>query len=159
MMFIILTYHSIPDAIKSYQRALVSSEPGENDTALRIGRLYALQGNTQKAADYHRRALAEGVKTGQSKNELGGIYLWLAKWEVDREKEKVGQESKKSGMDDEEEEDEEIGGDLVVAQMYAKEMLTVQEFKEVSKVPLLFSTDKPLLIFFLPITGGKIVTE
>lgn len=127
--------HSIPDAIKSYQRALVSSEPGENDTALRIGRLYALQGNTQKAADYHRRALAEGIKTGQSKNELGGIYLWLAKWEVDREKEKVGQESKRSGMEDDidndDDEDDDMGGDLVVAQMYAKEMLTVQEYKEV----------------------------
>ncbi|KDE09842.1 hypothetical protein MVLG_00240 [Microbotryum lychnidis-dioicae p1A1 Lamole] len=74
----------VPDAIKSYQRALVSSEPGENDTALRIGRLYALQGDSLKAASYHRRALAEGIKTEATKNELSKIRLWLAKYEIKR---------------------------------------------------------------------------
>ena len=66
---------SIPDAIKAYQRALISAEVGDTDTAMRIGRLYSLLGDSTKAAQYHRRALQEGIKGGQSKAELSKTYL------------------------------------------------------------------------------------
>ncbi|SCV73471.1 BQ2448_7397 [Microbotryum intermedium] len=105
----------VPDAIKSYQRALVSSEPGENDTALRIGRLYALQGDSFKAASYHRRALAEGIKTEATKNELSKIRLWLAKYEIKR------------GL---------MKGDLDAAEELLKECLGVGEDKDEAELLL-----------------------
>ncbi|ORY50685.1 hypothetical protein BCR35DRAFT_327247 [Leucosporidium creatinivorum] len=108
----------VPDAIKAYQRALVSSEPGENDTSLRIGRLYALLGNSRAAAQYHRRALYEGLKTDASKAELSKIWLWLARWEMGREKEAGGQGE---------------GGDLRLAEEYLGEVMSVQEDKEEAK--------------------------
>lgn len=70
-------------------------------------------GNSTAAAAYHRRALAEGLKTGASKAELSNIYLWLARWELQREKEK-GEE-----------------GDFEKAEEYLKEVMQVQEDKEV----------------------------
>ncbi|KAM0747566.1 TPR-like protein [Meredithblackwellia eburnea MCA 4105] len=105
----------IPDAIKAYQRALISVEPGDNDTAIRIGRLYALIGDSTKAAQYHRRALYEGVKVGLPKNQLSKIYLWLAQYEIQKEK------AKGDGADE---------GDLVLADGYLREAITVQEDKE-----------------------------
>lgn len=105
---------SVPDAIEAYQRALVSSEPGENDTALRIGRLYALQGDSFAARQYHQRALYEGLKTGATKFELSRVYLWLAKWEMDRGGE----------------------GDLTVAEQYLQQAVTVNEVKEEAKALL-----------------------
>ncbi|GAA6050389.1 hypothetical protein JCM3770_004013 [Rhodotorula araucariae] len=75
----------IPDAIRSHQRALLSSEPGDgSDLALRIGKLYAAQGQGPQAAAYHRRALAEGLRGGAGAAELGRVYLWLARWEMRR---------------------------------------------------------------------------
>ncbi|BGP50870.1 Anaphase-promoting complex subunit 8 [Rhodotorula kratochvilovae] len=75
----------IPDAIRSHQRALLSSEPGDgSDLALRIGKLYASLGQGAPAAAYHRRALAEGVRGGAGPAELGRVYLWLARWEMRR---------------------------------------------------------------------------
>ncbi|KAI5478692.1 hypothetical protein MNV49_004719 [Pseudohyphozyma bogoriensis] len=76
----------IPDAIKAFQRGLVCSEIGENDTALRIGRLYALIGDSTRAAAYHRRALREGISSELPKSQLSKIYLWLARWQIQRAK-------------------------------------------------------------------------
>lgn len=71
-------------------------------------------GNSTAAAAYHRRALAEGLKTGASKAELSKVYLWLARWELQREKEKGAE------------------GDFEKAEEYLKEVMQVQEDKEVS---------------------------
>ncbi|KAK4048976.1 Anaphase-promoting complex subunit 8 [Microbotryomycetes sp. JL221] len=101
----------VPDAIKAYQRALVSSDVGEGDTALRIGRLYSLLGDSFKAAQYHRRALYEGLKTEAPKNQLSKLYVWLARHEIDKEK---------RGED----------ADLRLAEDYLDEAKTVQEDKE-----------------------------
>ena len=83
---------------------------------MRIGRLYALLGNSLAAAQYHRRALYEGLKTDASKAELSKIWLWLARWEMGREKQGGGQGE---------------GGDLQLAEEYLSEVMTVQEDKEV----------------------------
>lgn len=103
----------VPDAIKAYQRALVSTEPGESDTALRIGALFALMGDQAKAAAYHRRALEEGLGASAPKSELSKIRIWLAKHELQRERA------------------EENSGDLTTAEEYLKEAMQVQEDKEV----------------------------
>ncbi|KAL8280147.1 hypothetical protein RQP46_007477 [Phenoliferia psychrophenolica] len=105
----------IPDAIKAYQRALIATEVGDTDTATRIGRLFSLLGDSVKAAQYHRRALAEGIKGGQSKAELSKTYLWLAKYEIDKEKNR---------------EDDGEEGDLRQAEDYLKEAASVQEDKD-----------------------------
>lgn len=97
----------VPDAIKAYQRALVSSEAGENDLSLRIGKLYASTGQSDIAAAYHRRALSEGVKAGLGKVELSSIRIWLAKHEMREE-----------------------GGDLEVAQDYLREIGSVEHKDE-----------------------------
>ncbi|KAM0791842.1 hypothetical protein ACM66B_004099 [Microbotryomycetes sp. NB124-2] len=102
----------VPDAIKAYQRALVSSDIGESDTALRIGRLYSLLGESDKAAQYHKRALYEGLKTESSKQELSKIYVWLARHEIDKDK---------RGEPD---------ADLRLAEEYLNEAKQVQEDKE-----------------------------
>ena len=106
---------SVSDAIKAYQRALVSSEPGDNDIALRIGRLYTSIGQGFSAAQYHRRALSEGLKTGLPRTELSKIWLWLARYEMS-----VGEQD-----------------GLLLAQDYLREVLTVQEDKEIAKGLLL----------------------
>ena len=108
-------YDSVPDAIKAYQRALVSSEPGDNDIALRIGRLYTSIGQGFPAAQYHRRALSEGLRTSMPRTELSKIWLWLARYEMS-----VGEQD-----------------GLLLAQDYLREVLTVQEDKEVAKGLLL----------------------
>lgn len=118
-----MSSHSIPDAIKAYQRALVSSEAGENDIALRIGRLYSSLGNSDAAAAYHKRALLEGIRADHSKAELGAIRLWLARHEM-REP-----EAGPSGVT--------TGGDLLAAQEYLKQVTGVAEFKEVANALLL----------------------
>ncbi|KAK4046940.1 Anaphase-promoting complex subunit 8 [Microbotryomycetes sp. JL201] len=102
----------IPDAIKAYQRALVSSDVGESDTALRIGRLYSLIGESEKAAQYHKRALYEGLKTDATRQELSKIWIWLARHEC--EKEKRG----------------EPDANLRLAEEYLNEAKTVHEDKE-----------------------------
>lgn len=130
-----LGHTSVPDAIKAYQRALVSSEPGENDTSLRIGRLYALVGNSLAAAQYHRRALYEGLKTEVPKNELSKIWIWLARWEMGRERE-VGKGSgsgRARGTKEGEGQGEGEGGDLRLAEEYLGEAMGVNEDKEVSR--------------------------
>lgn len=129
--------HSIPDAIKAYQRALISAEVGDTDTATRIGRLFSLIGDSVKAAQYHRRALSEGRKAGQTPAELSKTYLcvplgsvgfvrgeadvhdgnrWLARYEIDKEKnrDETGEE-----------------GDLLAAEEYLDAIASVQEDKDV----------------------------
>lgn len=99
----------------------MSSEPGESDTAVRIGRLYALIGDSVASAQYHRRALYEGIKTEAPKTKLAHLYLWLARWEMQRERE--GKE-----------------GDLRLAEEYLEEVMGVQEEREVRRSLLLTSS-------------------
>lgn len=100
----------------------MASEPGEYDTAIRIGRLHTQLGDALGAAQYHRRALQEAVRAGAPKGELSKLWLWLAKWEMRREREarRVG-----GGRWGEE-------GDLESAREWLERAAEVTEDKEVS---------------------------
>ncbi|GAA5934710.1 hypothetical protein JCM1841_001784 [Sporobolomyces salmonicolor] len=115
----------VPDAIQCHQRALVASDPADTEICLRIGRLYALQGEPDRAAAYHRRALAEGLAQGATTQELSRVYVWLAKWEMQREK----QRAKKKGAQGE-------GGDLEKAEEYLRILEGVQEDRDEAKALL-----------------------
>lgn len=81
----------IPDTIRCYQRALMCSEIGDSDHAIRIGRLYSSIGDASRAAQYHKRALYEGIKTDAPKRELSKIRLWIARHEIAKERKKEGE--------------------------------------------------------------------
>ncbi|GAA5915775.1 anaphase promoting complex subunit CDC23 [Sporobolomyces salmoneus] len=118
----------IPDAIQCYQRALVASDPpsGDIDLLLRIGRLYsALPSSTtdraMRSASYYQRALDVGLDQGMGSAELIKIYVWLAKWEMNKERVRLrGDEGAN-------------GGDLERAEEYLKVVEGVQEGKEEAK--------------------------
>lgn len=124
-----LSLRSIPDAIRSHQRALLSSEPGDgSDLALRIGKLYSASGQGAHAAAYHRRALAEGLRGGMGPAELGRVYLWLAKWEMRRgDKGSAGGGGAGGGAG---------GGDLDKAEEYLRVMEGTQEYRDEAKALL-----------------------
>ncbi|GAA5953750.1 hypothetical protein JCM3765_006957 [Sporobolomyces pararoseus] len=121
----------IPDAIQCYQRALISSDPpsGDLDLLLRIGRLYSAlpsSGSSTatdraiRSASYYQRALQVGLEQGMNTGELLKIYVWLAKWEMNKEKFKLKVGDKAGGG----------GGDLEKAEEYLKIVEGVQEGKE-----------------------------
>ncbi|KPV73847.1 uncharacterized protein RHOBADRAFT_54441 [Rhodotorula graminis WP1] len=124
----------IPDAIRAHQRALLSSEPGDgSDLALRIGKLYSATGQGAHAAAYHRRALAEGVRGGMGANELGRVYLWLAKWEMRRAPgpAAAGRGGGGGGIGEEDK-----GGDLGKAEEYLRVVEGTQEYRDEAKALL-----------------------
>jgi len=122
---------SIPDAIRAHQRALLSSEPGDgSDLALRIGKLYSATGQGAHAAAYHRRALVEGQSGGMGANELGRVYLWLAKWEMRRPPAGRGGAGEGAGAD------KDKGGDLGKAEEYLRIMEGTQEYRDEAKALL-----------------------
>lgn len=108
----------MPDAIRSYQRALLSSEAGENDIAVRLSNLYASQGQHVAAKQYHKRALAEAIKAEQAPAQLSKMWIWLARWEMDRFRE---------GLQE---------ADLRGAQQYLEQALDVPEDKEEAQLLL-----------------------
>ncbi|GAA5821685.1 hypothetical protein JCM11251_000969 [Rhodosporidiobolus azoricus] len=121
----------IPDAIRSHQRALLASEPGDGtDLCLRIGKLLASLGQTDHAAAYHRRALLEGQRAGWGVGELGGVWAWLVRYEIGREKGRGrgGREGGRGGGGSEAD-----GGDLERAEEYLRAMEASQEFRDEAK--------------------------
>ncbi|GJN93627.1 hypothetical protein Rhopal_006684-T1 [Rhodotorula paludigena] len=114
----------IPDAIRSHQRALLSTEPGDgSDLCLRIGKLYASLGQGAHAAAYHRRALAEGLQSGAGAAEMGRVYLWLVKWEMRLSR----------GEGAAQREDKGEGGDLEKADEHLRVLEGTQEFRDEAK--------------------------
>ncbi|GAA5887104.1 hypothetical protein JCM5296_001595 [Sporobolomyces johnsonii] len=124
----------VPDAIQCHQRALVASDPVDTEICLRIGRLYALQGQPDRAASYHRRALAEGLGQGATAQELSQVYVWLAKWEMQREKVWAKKKDKEGQLGEGEGEGE--GGDLEKAEEYLRIVQGVQEDRDEAKALL-----------------------
>ncbi|GAA5991040.1 hypothetical protein JCM11641_006599 [Rhodosporidiobolus odoratus] len=123
----------VPDAIRAHQRALLASEPGDgSDLCLRIGKLLSSVGQTSHAAAYHRRALLEGQRSGMSVAELGHVYAWLIRWEVQRERRR-GFQGVRGGEAEEQEEEQEEGGDLGRAEEYVKILEGCQEFRDEAK--------------------------
>ncbi|GAA5879899.1 hypothetical protein JCM1840_000390 [Sporobolomyces johnsonii] len=122
----------VPDAIQCHQRALVASDPVDTEICLRIGRLYALQGQPDRAASYHRRALAEGLGQGATAQELSQVYVWLAKWEMQREKLWAKKKDKEGQLGEGEGE----GGDLEKAEEYLRIVQGVQEDRDEAKALL-----------------------
>jgi anaphase-promoting complex subunit 8 len=121
--------YSIPDALRSHQRALLASEPGDGtDLCLRIGKLLASLGQTSHAAAYHRRALLEGQRAGWTASELGKVYGWLVRWEIQREREgrKGGKDGGKGGGTGEQ-------GDFGKAEEWLREMEGSQEWRDEAK--------------------------
>ncbi|GAA5929722.1 anaphase promoting complex subunit CDC23 [Sporobolomyces koalae] len=124
----------IPDAIQCYQRALVASDPPSSDIdlLLRIGRLYSAlppsrsgeDDRSIRSASYYHRALLVGLDQGMSAVELMKIYLWLARWEMNKERARS-----KGGIAIK-------GGDLEKAEGYLRAVEGVQEGKEEAKVLL-----------------------
>ncbi|GAA6017803.1 hypothetical protein JCM11491_004625 [Sporobolomyces phaffii] len=124
----------IPDAIQCYQRALVASDPpsGDVDLLLRIGRLYSAlppssagsgPDRAVSSAAYYHRALVVGLEQGMGAHELVKIYVWLAKWEMNKERVRV--RGARGG--------EQGGGDLEKAEEYLRVVEGVQEGKEEAK--------------------------
>ncbi|BGP19250.1 hypothetical protein JCM10213_007015 [Rhodosporidiobolus nylandii] len=111
----------LPDAILAHQRALLSSEPGDGtDLCLRIGKLLNSLGQRSHSASYHRRALQEGQRGGLTTAELGGVYSWLVRYELDTER-----EARRTGKGER--------GDLERAEEYVRTMETAQEFRDEAK--------------------------
>ncbi|GAA5910236.1 hypothetical protein JCM6882_001782 [Rhodosporidiobolus microsporus] len=126
----------VPDAIRSHQRALLASEPGDGtDLCLRIGKLLASLGQTDHAAAYHRRALLEGQRGGWGVGELGRVYGWLVRYELGRERGRSARARSARGRaaEGEGEGEGKEGGDLEKAEEYLRVMEGSQEFRDEAK--------------------------
>ncbi|GAA5881458.1 hypothetical protein JCM16303_005661 [Sporobolomyces ruberrimus] len=118
----------IPDAIQCYQRALVASDPPSSDIdlLLRIGRLHSalpatISDRAVRSASYYQRALLVGLNQGMSPGDLMKIYVWLAKWEMNKERVRLRADAGSTG------------GDLERAEEYLRVVEGVPEGKEEAK--------------------------
>lgn len=130
-----LLLYRVPDAITAFQRALVTSEEGDYETAVRVGRLLNRLGDSLGAMQYHRRALDVALEVEAPKNELSKLWIWLARWEMRREREHRASTAAKAAGDDSASWPEE--GDLEIAREWLGKAAEVLEDKEVSLFDML----------------------